>query len=44
MNREPHWILRTIFLAGSAGFLDGLILGIAIACVPFVAWLWWTVG
>lgn len=37
-----HWILRVMDQVADPAFYDGVILGIAIAAVPFVAWLYMT--
>ena len=46
---RAHWAMRLQHVArcvmdqiSDEKFYDGLILGIAVAAVPFIAWLWWT--
>ena len=38
----PHWILRVVACLSDESWWDGLILGFAVAALPFVFYLWWT--
>ena len=42
MSGGRHWILRVMDQASDPSFYDGVILGIAVAAVPFVLWLYLT--
>ena len=37
-----HWILAVMDQVSDPAFYDGLILGIAVACLPFFLWLYMT--
>lgn len=46
---RAHWAMRLQHIARSVldqisddRFYDGVILGLAIAVLPLVAWLWWS--
>ena len=39
---RPHWILRVMNQISDPSFYDGVILGIAVASLPFIAYLWMT--
>lgn len=38
----PHWINRVMAAISDPAFYDGVIVGIAVATLPFIAWLWIT--
>ena len=40
--QAPHWICRVMATVSDPSFYDGVILGIAVAAVPFVLWLYLT--
>ena len=35
----PHWICKVMAAVSDPAFYDGLIAGIAVACIPFIFWL-----
>ncbi len=35
-----HWILRVMDRVSDPAFYDGVILGMAVAALPFAAWLY----
>lgn len=39
---KQHWILRVMDQVSDPAFYDGVILGIAVATLPFIVWLWLT--
>jgi hypothetical protein len=37
-----HWILLVMDCVSDPAWWDGVIVGLAVACVPFFLWLWMT--
>ena len=42
MSGDRHWILRVMDCITDPNWWDGLLLGLAVATLPFFAYLWWT--